>query len=163
MSANTLHINAKKKKKKKATNQPFTIMIMPNNKPTKLNRNSPCPCGSGRKYKKCCFTKCDCSEEEEEEGTTKNKPQQEMYCKSCYRFRVGDRVGAAMGETFRPGTIVALNYSEPGWLGDVPYQIELEGGKLVFAPHDEDDWVRALPMSEETTTSTASRRRRRRS
>ena len=22
-----------------------------------LNRNDPCHCGSGRKYKKCCFTK----------------------------------------------------------------------------------------------------------
>lgn len=21
----------------------------------KINRNSPCPCGSGRKYKKCCI------------------------------------------------------------------------------------------------------------
>jgi len=21
---------------------------------TKINRNSPCPCGSGKKYKKCC-------------------------------------------------------------------------------------------------------------
>ena len=23
-------------------------------KSTKINRNSPCPCGSGKKYKKCC-------------------------------------------------------------------------------------------------------------
>jgi preprotein translocase subunit SecA len=22
--------------------------------PTKIGRNSPCPCGSGKKYKKCC-------------------------------------------------------------------------------------------------------------
>lgn len=130
-------------------NAPFTM-------PMKLNRNSPCPCGSGRKYKKCCFSKCDCNGDEDE-GISKNKPQ-EMYCKSCYRFSVGDRVGAAMGESFRPGTIVALNYREPGWLGHVPYQIELDGsaGHLVFAPHDEDDWVRAL-----TSDETSGRRRRR--
>ena len=24
---------------------------------TKINRNSPCPCGSGKKYKKCCAGK----------------------------------------------------------------------------------------------------------
>lgn len=23
-------------------------------KPTKIGRNDPCPCGSGKKYKKCC-------------------------------------------------------------------------------------------------------------
>ena len=26
-------------------------------KPKKLPRNKPCPCGSGKKYKKCCLTK----------------------------------------------------------------------------------------------------------
>ncbi|EMF0406572.1 SEC-C domain-containing protein [Enterococcus durans] len=24
-------------------------------KPEKVGRNSPCPCGSGKKYKKCCL------------------------------------------------------------------------------------------------------------
>ena len=24
---------------------------------TKIGRNDPCPCGSGRKYKKCCLNK----------------------------------------------------------------------------------------------------------
>lgn len=24
---------------------------------TKVNRNDPCPCGSGKKYKKCCMNK----------------------------------------------------------------------------------------------------------
>ncbi len=27
------------------------------NAPPKVRRNDPCPCGSGRKYKKCCFGK----------------------------------------------------------------------------------------------------------
>jgi uncharacterized protein YecA (UPF0149 family) len=26
-------------------------------KRTKIGRNKPCPCGSGRKYKKCCLNK----------------------------------------------------------------------------------------------------------
>jgi uncharacterized protein YecA (UPF0149 family) len=25
--------------------------------PPKIGRNEPCPCGSGRKYKKCCYGK----------------------------------------------------------------------------------------------------------
>nr|MEE4269249.1 SEC-C metal-binding domain-containing protein [Candidatus Krumholzibacteria bacterium] len=25
--------------------------------PRKFGRNSPCPCGSGKKYKKCCLQK----------------------------------------------------------------------------------------------------------
>ena len=25
--------------------------------PTKTSRNAPCPCGSGKKYKKCCLAK----------------------------------------------------------------------------------------------------------
>ncbi len=25
--------------------------------PKKLSRNAPCPCGSGRKYKHCCYGK----------------------------------------------------------------------------------------------------------
>ena len=24
----------------------------------KIGRNDPCPCGSGKKYKKCCIDKC---------------------------------------------------------------------------------------------------------
>jgi hypothetical protein len=27
----------------------------PDGRSTKIGRNDPCPCGSGRKYKKCCF------------------------------------------------------------------------------------------------------------
>ena len=26
----------------------------PDGRSTKIGRNDPCPCGSGRKYKKCC-------------------------------------------------------------------------------------------------------------
>ncbi len=29
-------------------------LIVDNNKRTKISRNDPCPCGSGKKYKKCC-------------------------------------------------------------------------------------------------------------
>lgn len=37
--------------------------------PTKLRRNAPCPCGSGRKFKKCCEQK----EQKMEEGTRQLK------------------------------------------------------------------------------------------
>jgi hypothetical protein len=33
--------------------QPLT----PRREPTKVGRNDPCPCGSGKKYKVCCLTK----------------------------------------------------------------------------------------------------------
>ncbi|MFZ4703348.1 MAG: SEC-C metal-binding domain-containing protein [Candidatus Methylumidiphilus sp.] len=29
---------------------------MPYQRGTKIGRNEPCPCGSGKKYKKCCMT-----------------------------------------------------------------------------------------------------------
>lgn len=67
------------------------------------------------------------------------------------RFQVGDRVLAHIEGGFQPGTIVALNYHEEGWLGDVPYQIALDDGKgndgvtLIYAPFDDDSCVRAFP------------------
>ena len=36
----------------------------------KANRNDPCPCGSGKKYKKCCLTK---DEEKRQETLVKSK------------------------------------------------------------------------------------------
>lgn len=36
----------------------------------KANRNDPCPCGSGKKYKKCCLTK---DEEKRQETFAKSK------------------------------------------------------------------------------------------
>ena len=30
--------------------------------PTKTSRNAPCPCGSGKKYKKCCLAKDEAAE-----------------------------------------------------------------------------------------------------
>ncbi|MCD4789008.1 MAG: SEC-C domain-containing protein [Bacteroidales bacterium] len=31
--------------------------ILPVRKESKIGRNDPCPCGSGKKYKKCCLNK----------------------------------------------------------------------------------------------------------
>ena len=31
--------------------------VLPFGEPTKVGRNDPCPCGSGKKYKKCCMRK----------------------------------------------------------------------------------------------------------
>jgi len=33
------------------------IEITPRRSGPKVGRNSPCPCGSGKKYKKCCLNK----------------------------------------------------------------------------------------------------------
>jgi uncharacterized protein len=35
-------------------NQPVTPLPASSRRSTKIGRNDPCPCGSGRKYKKCC-------------------------------------------------------------------------------------------------------------
>ena len=34
---------------------PFVRAITISNISPKIHRNEPCPCGSGKKYKKCCF------------------------------------------------------------------------------------------------------------
>jgi preprotein translocase subunit SecA len=36
------------------TNQPETAKLQPRVVENKVGRNDPCPCGSGKKYKKCC-------------------------------------------------------------------------------------------------------------
>ena len=33
---------------------PKKIVMVQRTRPTKVGRNDPCPCGSGKKYKKCC-------------------------------------------------------------------------------------------------------------
>jgi preprotein translocase subunit SecA len=36
---------------------PSTTEVSPQSKKSKVGRNDPCPCGSGKKYKKCCYPK----------------------------------------------------------------------------------------------------------
>tara|TARA_Y100000361_G_scaffold154352_1_gene179885 strand:+ start:5544 stop:5768 length:225 start_codon:yes stop_codon:yes gene_type:complete len=33
------------------------LVRLPQSRPKKISRNAPCPCGSGKKYKKCCINK----------------------------------------------------------------------------------------------------------
>ena len=33
------------------------LVRLPQTTPPKISRNAPCPCGSGKKYKKCCINK----------------------------------------------------------------------------------------------------------
>ena len=150
-----------------------------NNKP---KPNQPCPCGSGRKFKKCCFLVLITTSESNKQGDTKDcegaecsptsKCTYDENTTSCYRFKIGDRVeanvGIGKGKTFRAGTIVAVDYYERGWLGSVPYQICLDGcgngsvSKYIYAPFDDDDCVRAAPppVVIPTTTSTPANKRR---
>ena len=133
-------------------------VIMP-----KPKLNQPCPSGSGRKFKRCCL------HDWKEEGKCQQDEQCATgQCEACnydYRFRVGDRVEALFGKDgFKPGTIVALDYKENGWLGGVPYQISLDGDTphYIYAPFDDDGCVRALlPSTSDASPTNRPRRRRR--
>ena len=50
-SGNILHLSSKPSPVKKS----FETPSEPIRAPQKIGRNDPCPCGSGRKYKKCCM------------------------------------------------------------------------------------------------------------
>ena len=161
-------------------------------------RNDPCPCGSGFKFKKCCFL-VDKNDIEVDKGccplvssetttasdaadirnvSAPTRPQTNRHQDTSptssddddttLRFRVGDRVEALWSNTagpavrFRSGTVVAVNYTEKGWLGDVPYQIRLDGprGHLIYAPYDDDSCVRALEPSKYEGLGSIGKRRR---
>lgn len=64
------------------------------------------------------------------------------------RFKVGDLVSAKIGEVgdnWQPGRIAAIGYREahfpPGFVA--PYQVELHGGRMIYAPYDNDTIIRA--------------------
>ena len=60
------------------------------------------------------------------------------------RFAVGARVECARGGTWAPGRVIKLHYHEesfePGFFA--PYQIRLDNGTLIYAPDDDDNWIR---------------------
>lgn len=67
------------------------------------------------------------------------------------RFDVGARVECRVGpNTWAAGTVILQWYREPGWeTGQfAPYQIELDNGKKIFAPRDEDIVIRAEVQAE---------------
>ncbi len=47
-------------------------------KSSKIQRNSPCPCGSGKKYKKCCFIKDEAAFEQQREVRRKIEHDKEQ-------------------------------------------------------------------------------------
>ena len=50
-----LNINVEKKPEPKQVAKPIIVVEQKTAKAeTKIGRNSPCPCGSGKKYKNCC-------------------------------------------------------------------------------------------------------------
>jgi len=53
---NELASNYNKKKAKEALGSPGQVIPFKREEP-KIGRNEPCPCGSGKKYKKCCLRK----------------------------------------------------------------------------------------------------------
>mmetsp|Transcript_35129 Transcript_35129/g.76911 ORF Transcript_35129/g.76911 Transcript_35129/m.76911 type:complete len:168 (+) Transcript_35129:112-615(+) len=115
---------------------------------TKPRPNQPCPCGSGQKFKKCCFLKGG-ELISARPANYKGRGQSSCRTSAKYRFRVGDHVLAYHGGGYQAGRIVALDYFEPGWMVPVPYQIQLAddkyAGRLIYAPTDDDSLVKALP------------------
>jgi len=59
------------------------------------------------------------------------------------RFAVGQRVECNCGD-WEKGVIARLHYREPGVRGDQPYQIRLDNGNYIFAPEDNDAFIRAI-------------------
>jgi len=51
---NTTDSIGSKAKVKEVDTAPKVMPVTPSNK---IGRNMPCPCGSGKKYKKCCLNK----------------------------------------------------------------------------------------------------------
>ena len=135
----------------------------------KVKPNQPCSCGSGFKFKKCCGLQGGKTSSNDAAASCHHPMEEQCYdcvpsslSQQNYRFRIGDRVVANHAGYWHPGTIVALDYTEPGWLGDVPYQIRLDDsakGGLIYAPFDCDDCVRRLEQNS-TVTRIMKRRRR---
>jgi preprotein translocase subunit SecA len=48
------NVERKEVSKKKLTNESKDDQVKRQAKSTKVGRNDPCPCGSGKKYKQCC-------------------------------------------------------------------------------------------------------------
>jgi preprotein translocase subunit SecA len=53
---NKLAANYKKNKEQRPHKNGGRVVSFKRNSP-KVGRNAPCPCGSGKKYKKCCLNK----------------------------------------------------------------------------------------------------------
>ena len=59
---------------------------------------------------------------------------------------MGERVRCRVSQSeWVPGCVAQLWYHEPGWPETrlVPYQVELDDGRLIFAPLDKDELIRA--------------------
>ena len=61
------------------------------------------------------------------------------------RFKVGSRVKCCVDEgRWASGTVIKLWYTEDSFAQGfyAPYQVELDGGRLIFAPEDSDGCIR---------------------
>jgi len=61
---------------------------------------------------------------------------------SKYRFKVGYTVLCRTNDGWEAGTIIKLDYQNPGESEKHPYQVELDNGRLIFCPYDEDTVVK---------------------
>eukprot|EP00746_Dinoflagellata_sp_MGD_P142082 gnl/MRDRNA2_/MRDRNA2_75090_c1_seq1.p1 gnl/MRDRNA2_/MRDRNA2_75090_c1~~gnl/MRDRNA2_/MRDRNA2_75090_c1_seq1.p1 ORF type:complete len:390 (-),score=93.09 gnl/MRDRNA2_/MRDRNA2_75090_c1_seq1:152-1321(-) len=60
------------------------------------------------------------------------------YAEQSYRFKVGTQVLCNTQNGYEPGRIVAHNYVLPGDYTVHPYQVQLDCGRLIYCPLDED-------------------------
>lgn len=60
------------------------------------------------------------------------------------RFSIGTPVEANLGQYWERGTVSQVNYHNPSFGKDVymPYEVKLDSGGSVFAPHDDDSVIR---------------------
>ena len=64
------------------------------------------------------------------------------------RFKSGDTVECWIACEWKPGTVVATDYQEPGWLTMSPYQVKLDTGRHIHAQFDTDSCIRMKPGTE---------------
>ena len=127
------------------------VIVPTTTKAKKVKPNSPCPCGSGKKYKKCCAKKkSNISSKNSmstssmgEQGKNSNESSA-LTLGSNYdsgrpplRFNIGDLVQAFAGQgEWINGTVIKI------WDQGNPYRIELDDGTNVWGPEDTPNFVR---------------------
>lgn len=108
-----------------ALSQPDDLVASRERSPAKIGRNSPCPCGSGRKYKRCCLRKNEASERERNTRSAAADPALEE--------RLAREI-LAFATDHHPGWQDALG---PAWqeLRELPGGLQLYVPLLAFQHH----------------------------
>ena len=123
----------------------------------KIKPNAPCPCSSGKKYKKCCSKK-DKEEKKQEERVYKSNFDKDETTwenfgktKPSLRFSIGQRVECLCvddEEEWTTGKIVQLDPWNERTQSFDAYEIWMDDSEqLISAATDTNNWVRPLGLS----------------